>query len=164
MRTLVLFLLIFVAQELSAQDSLTTVILLRHAEKAADGSQDPELSSEGKARAERLASVLGRTDIHKIYSTNYKRTRNTVTPLSIKKNVSVETYNPSDMNAIKQMIESNAGKTIVIVGHSNTIPALANFLIGEKRFADFKDTEYDNLLIVSFIRPGADTNVVWTTY
>ena len=63
-----------------AQDK--TVILVRHAEKADATSQDPELSDAGKQRAERLIKVGGKYKPGAFYSTNFKRTRETLAPLA----------------------------------------------------------------------------------
>lgn len=145
-----------------SQEGATTVILVRHAEKHADGSQDPDLSTEGKQRAERLAQVLAHQRIDQIFSTNYKRTKNTAAPVASAKQLTVETYNPSDPG-LKTMVENSKGKTLLIVGHSNTIPALANLLLGEKRFNDFADTEYNNLIVIT-LAPQVKPTAVWLTY
>ena len=68
-------------KDAKAQDDITTLILVRHAEKV-DDSRDPELSDMGKQRAEKLAQVLGSQSIDAIYSTDYIRTKDTCAPVS----------------------------------------------------------------------------------
>jgi phosphohistidine phosphatase SixA len=108
------------AFESSAQQ-LTTFILVRHAEKA-DGSDDPELSEAGKARAQRLAEVLSKTSIQAIYSTSYKRTRDTVSPLAKAKGLEVIAYEAKKADPIEKILKDHVGGTVVISGHSNTTP------------------------------------------
>ncbi len=142
----------------------TTLILVRHAEKVDDGTRDPELSTAGKTRTQALVELLRETPINAIYSTPYKRTRETVAPLALAKGIVVKEYKPQDWDALKKIVEENKGKTIVMVGHSNTTPWLANALVGEeKKYPDWKDDDYDNVLIVSVFGDG-DANVTWLTY
>ena len=142
----------------------TTLILVRHAEKVDDGTRDPALSAAGKERAQVLIELLRETPIEAIYSTPYKRTRETVEPLAHAKGISVTEYKPHDWDVLKKIVDENKGKTIVMVGHSNTTPWVANVLLGEeKKYPDWKDDDYDNVLIVSEFGDG-HTNVTWLTY
>src|SRR5690349_23333496 len=90
---LVLTLLLFTTNAFT-QDAakITTFIVVRHAEKGKDDPKDPELSPAGAERSERLAQMLRDVQVTAIYSTNYKRTRNTVAPLSSQKKVDVQLY------------------------------------------------------------------------
>ena len=107
-----------------------TVVLVRHAEKAAEGGKDPSLSDRGKARAKVLAGMLGSAGVTKILSTPYKRTQETVTPLSEKVAVPVEAMPPEKM---KDVIKSAPdGAVIVIATHSNLIPALVKDIADAK--------------------------------
>jgi 2,3-bisphosphoglycerate-dependent phosphoglycerate mutase len=166
MKKLFLFSAFFLASvaSFSQEQKITTFILLRHAEKAADGSQDPELAPEGLDRAVRLAGLLKNTDVGAIYSTNYKRTRNTVSMLAKDKGLEVQLYTPSKGAELHKMIADNGGKTIVVVGHSNTIPGLANQLIGKSDFENFPDAEHGNILIVSVVEKGKIASVTRLNY
>lgn len=136
MRLLVL-LLIVVCSNAFAQ---TTYILVRHAEKE-NTKNDPQLTKEGQERAKRLAALLDKQTIDAIYSTNFNRTRNTVQPLADAKGLQVKFYESQpDIAGLKG--------TIVICGHSNTIPALANSLLGKEQFKTFDDSDYGNILII----------------
>ena len=104
------------------------VILLRHAEKV-DDSADPELSEEGKQRADQLAKMLRDTNIDKIHSTDFKRTKSTAGPLAGVKKADIEIYNPRRLVEFAAQLKA-AGGTHVVVGHSNTTPQLVELLGG----------------------------------
>jgi 2,3-bisphosphoglycerate-dependent phosphoglycerate mutase len=142
----------------------TTFILVRHAEKGDDGTKDPDLTEVGNARAQRLVSMLKKAQVDAIYSTAYKRTRNTVAPLAASKGISVTDYEAFKTEAIDGMLKKHQGGTVVIAGHSNNIPWIANYLTGKENYKDFTDTEYENLLIVTVIEKGKNTKVVWLSY
>jgi len=128
-----------------AQDK--TIILVRHAEKA-DLSRDPDLSAEGKQRAERLAKVIRKYKPGAIYSTDFKRTRDTVSPIAARRNLQVQTYDPGKPAELIDAVLKSKTKRFVIAGHSNTVPGLAN-LIGKKElFKNLDDTEYGAIWIV----------------
>jgi 2,3-bisphosphoglycerate-dependent phosphoglycerate mutase len=133
-----LVLLIFVCATASAQ---TTFILVRHAEKESGGT-DPQLSAAGQQRALALAKLLDHQKIDAIYSTNFNRTRSTVKPLADAKGLEIRVYD-------KQPDLDQLNGIIVICGHSNTIPALANELLGKEQFKTFDDSDYGNVLIIN---------------
>lgn len=148
----------------SFAQSPTTIILVRHAEKASEGGNDPELSDAGKQRAELLAKTLSKTKVTAIYSTPYKRTKNTVAPLATAKNLTIETYNPKP-EELDALIQKNKGGTVVVAGHSNTTPSFVNYLTGNKgEYPNFDDADYGNIIIVTFVEKGKDVKVVWMSY
>lgn len=136
------------------QSKITTFILLRHSEKGNDGTEDPDLKPEGFLRATRLAQILKDTQIDAIYSTNFKRTRNTVVPLSEVKSKPVQQYESFKVDEIENMLKKHNGGTVVISGHSNNIPWIANLLIGKEEFKNYDDSEYGIMLIVSVVEKG----------
>ena len=147
-----------------AQDQLTTFILVRHGERAEDGSEDPELSDAGRARAMRLAEMLSKTSVQAVYSTSFKRTRNTVSPLAQSKGLDILSYEPLKADPLDKMLKDHAGGTVVISGHSNTIPWTANYLIGKEQLKDFSSDDYKNFLVVTVLKKGSVTNITWLTY
>ena len=76
------------------KENLTTLILVRHAEKVPDNSSDPVLTDKGKKRAQELAYILAHIPIDLIYSTPYKRTKATVAPVAKNKNLTLNSYIP----------------------------------------------------------------------
>lgn len=154
MKKLILLLIVVTSSQSFAQD-LTTFILVRHAEKASDGTKDPGLTEEGEQRAIELLALLKQDDISAIYSTNYQRTLLTVTPLAINKGISIQDYDWKDPNALlEKIIASYPGGSVVISGHSNTTPVLANLLLGKEAFEQFEDSDYGNLLVITTSKVG----------
>ena len=134
---------------------VTTVILVRHAEKKLEpNNQDPDLAPEGLERAQEIARVFGNTGINAIFATQYKRTQQTVKPLSDRTGVPVtivEASRPAEL--IERIQTSLRGQTIFVAGHNNTVPAIASQLSGES-FPIIPESEYDNLFIVTIYRFG----------
>lgn len=139
--------------DVEAQDDITTIILVRHAEKV-DDSRDPELSGLGKQRAEKLAQLLESQSIDAIYSTDYIRTKDTCAPVAAHKNVEVKLYDPRNTDQLDLMASENKGKTILVCGHSNSTPRLANHFLKSQKFADFDESDYGNILIVTIPAHG----------
>lgn len=131
-----------------AQDQ-TTFILVRHAEKADDGTKNPPLNEMGAKRAINIASMLEKQEIAGLYSTPYKRTQETLAPLAEKKGLEVQDYDPyAKAEWLSTLVEKHGNGTVVISGHSNTIPLLANALLGDETFAQFDDSDYSNFIII----------------
>jgi broad specificity phosphatase PhoE len=134
---------------------VTTVILVRHAEKKIEPQNpDPDLAPEGLERAQEIARVFAGAGINAIYATQYKRTQQTVRPLSDLIGVSVTVLESSQKDElIKRIQTSLRGQTIFVAGHNNTVPAIASELSGET-FPVIPESEYDNLFIVTVYRFG----------
>jgi broad specificity phosphatase PhoE len=124
-------------------------ILVRHAEKI-DTSKNPELSEKGKIRAQKLTDLFMDEKIDKLYSTPYLRTEQTIAIIANNRKLEVEKYNPNDAIFSNTLLKENSGKTVLIVGHSNTIPILANFLIGENKYKQLDESEYGKIWIITF--------------
>jgi broad specificity phosphatase PhoE len=134
---------------------VTTIILVRHAEKNIEpNNQDPDLSPEGFERAQEIARVFGETGINAIYATQYKRTQQTVKPLSDRTGVAVKLLQSNQMDElINQLQTTNRGQTVFIAGHNNTVPAIVSTLSGET-YPTIPESEFDNLYIVTIYRFG----------
>jgi phosphohistidine phosphatase SixA len=134
---------------------VTTVILVRHAEKILDpNNQDPDLSPEGFARAQEIARVFNGTGINTIFATQYKRTQQTAEPLSKSIGVPitlVDAKQPEEL--VKRIQTSLRGQTIFVSGHNDTVPQIASALSGEN-FPPIPQNEYDNVYIVTVYRFG----------
>ncbi len=132
-----------------ADDSQQIIYLVRHAEKQKGGG-DPELTSDGTARAERLAKILADVPLDMIYSSKYNRTRATAGPTAEAKGLSITNYNPRKLEELRELLfdPASAKKYTLVVGHSNSTPNLINLLLGEERFAHIPETDYDNFFIV----------------
>lgn len=132
-----------------------TVILLRHAEKdvsAEADKNDPVLTAQGVQRSEKLLETVRKYKPDAIYSTNFKRTRSTVTPLAEKLDPvyrrQIQIYDHKKYEEFtNQLLKSNA-RTVVIVGHNASIPAIANLLIKQDKYKTIDESEYGNLWII----------------
>lgn len=131
--------------------SETVIYLLRHAETTdppyADNPPNPPLSEAGHARAAHLARMLENAGITHIYSTDYRRTKQTVQPLSEASGLPVEPYDPRDLGAFAARLRQIPGRHLV-AGHSNTTPALVAALGGAAGTPIDDAREYDRLYIL----------------
>lgn len=131
-----------------AQAQTKTIILVRHAEKADATSQDPELSAEGKQRAERLVKVAGKYKPGAFYSTNFQRTRDTLAPLAAKRKQQVAIYDARKPADLLDQITKSRIKRHIVAGHSNTVPGLANFIAKKDVFKNLDESEYGVIWII----------------
>lgn len=141
--------LLMVVNVAVAQEGMTTVIFVRHAEKGFDEGGDPDLTEVGIERANNLARILSAQQIDKIYTTPFKRTLQTVQPVAEKKGVDIEEYNPFKIEETLDIIAKAKGQTLLFSGHSNTIPVLINKLLGNDDFEMIDEREYDNLFVLT---------------
>ncbi len=138
----------------------TTVIVVRHAEKAAEPAADPPLTAAGEARAEALVGAVGSLPVTAIVSTDFARTRSTAAPLAARLGLTPEIVDaraPDHARAVAQgVLARHRGETVVVVGHSNTVPDIITAL-GAPKPANICDAEYDNLYVVRVPVTGAAT-------
>ena len=134
---------------------VTTIVLVRHAEKVIDpNNNDPDLSPAGQARAQELVRVLGDSGVNAIYATQYKRTQQTAKPLADKLGLPVMQINSkSTADLITQIRTQHRGQTVFVVGHNNTVPEIIAAL-GGPQYPTIPETEFDNLYIVTVYRTG----------
>jgi len=133
----------------------TVVIVVRHAEKAAAEGGDPPLSEAGRKRAERLADIGEQAGVQHAYTTQFKRTRETARPLVERLKIPAQAVELTGANiaghpaALAAEIKAkHKGKTVLVVGHSNTAPRVAAALSG-RPIPDLDDaTEFDALFVV----------------
>jgi phosphohistidine phosphatase SixA len=125
--------------------------LVRHAEKSVidPTDVDPELSATGSKRAVALYNVLKNKKISAIYSTNYKRTKATIAPLTTAMGLTPIIYNPRETQSFAAvLLKENLGKEVLIGGHSNTIIPLIKALGCNVPFETLSDDDYDMLFEV----------------
>ncbi|MCF7567963.1 histidine phosphatase family protein [Sabulilitoribacter arenilitoris] len=125
---------------------------MRHAEKDRSNktNKNPHLTEIGKKRAKKWSKVFSNIKFDAIYSTNYNRTKETAQPTATKKGLELTLYHPYKLDT-KTFLKNTKGKTILIVGHSNTTPMLVNAFLGFKKHEDIDDSKNDNLYIVTVI-------------
>ncbi len=164
-KQLLLFLIVWYSWAASAQENITTFILVRHAEKdLTQSTNDPDLAPEGKQRAIKLADMLQQTPVTAIYSTPYKRTRQTVDVLAGRKRITVSDYTANDEAELARMIAANKGGTVVVTGHSNTIPWMANKLLGTEKYRPLEDGDYGTLWIITVAEKEQQAKLLWLSF
>ena len=134
---------------------ITTVILVRHAEKKIEpNNPDPDLTPAGEARAQEIARMFSTAGINTIYATQFKRTQQTVKPLSERIGIAPTLVDANQLDELVQQITTqHRGQTVFVAAHNNTVPALVSKLSGEN-FPIIPESEYDNLYIVTIYRSG----------
>ncbi|HVS21751.1 MAG TPA: phosphoglycerate mutase family protein [Pyrinomonadaceae bacterium] len=134
---------------------VTTVILIRHAEKIVDpNNPDVDLSPAGQARAQEIVRMFSDAGINAIYATQYKRTQETVKPLADRLALPVSIVDSKKTpDLIKQLLSDHRGQTILLAGHNSTVPEIIAAL-GGPQYPIIPETEYDNLYIVTVYRTG----------
>lgn len=95
-----------------------------------------------------------------VYSTDYNRTKQTAMPTAKANNLELQIYDPSNYN-IEAFMAKTKGKTVLIVGHSNTTPVFANTLLGEQKYKMMADNDNAGLYIVT-IANGFKTSEIKT--
>ncbi len=138
---------ILMTQPCLASDNFT-LYLVRHAEKQTD-SKNPQLTQCGEERAKQLATLLSKANIKSVYSTDYQRTMSTATPLSNREKITIENYNPRELEQFSLHLKDRK-ENALIVGHSNTTPQLTQLLSNQK-VGELTEKEYQMLYQVQFI-------------
>jgi broad specificity phosphatase PhoE len=137
----------------------TVVLLVRHAEKAAEPANDPPLTEAGEKRAQALAVAAKDAGVQAIITTQFVRTRMTAAAVARATGIDplvVTAGGPADAHAraVADTIRKRfAGKVVLVVGHSNTIPAIVGAL-GAPRPPDLCDPQYDQLFVVVLSEDG----------
>ena len=160
----ILLILLFAVSTLAnGGPQITTVVLVRHAEKAGP-SGDVQLSDAGIARANELARVLTGVKFDAIYTTPFHRTRNTAAPVAESaglKPVEIASGATYAADMAKIVREKHAGDTVLIVGHSNTTRDVIKALGGD--IPEIVDSQYDDLFVVTLV-DGAPVKVLPLRY
>jgi len=152
MRLFVRLLAFFLAANATAQPPV--IFLVRHAERAAISGHVPSdtgLSPVGRKRAEALARVLQDAQITAVYTTEYKRTRETAAPVAQSLGIQPEVIPGDDLRGLIAKLKARSGNMLV-VGHSNTLPQIISAL-GVSSRVTVAESDYDNLFLVVLERP-----------
>ena len=148
MRYLIILTILFFSCSLTVDDCLE-VYLIRHAEKDRSDplNKNPHLNEKGIERSLLWNGYFENKEVNSIYSTNYNRTIETVLPVSIAKGIKPIIYSASNIN-YESFLKKEKGNTVIVVGHSNTIPGFVNKLIEDDYYKQINDTVNSNLYIV----------------
>jgi broad specificity phosphatase PhoE len=153
-------LLAAVAVSLASAQKPTTVIVVRHAEKAAEPAADPPLNGAGLVRAASLAQMVRDMGVEAVITTQFARTRSTAAPLLESLKLTGEVVDARAPMHAKLVADSvmmkHRGQTVLVVGHSNTVPDIIAAL-GAPNPGPICDDGYDNLFIVTVPSSGSAT-------
>ncbi len=164
-----IFILLTALSVISCQppEEVTTYYLIRHAEKDKSDAtnRNPNLTEEGLQRAANWAEYFKDISLDEVYSTKYNRTMQTAKPTAESKGLEIKNYDPRTLYNLE--FEKNThGKTVLIVGHSNTTPVFANQIISKNDKNNSRDPyknmdENDNssLYVVKVIKKGINKSI-----
>jgi phosphohistidine phosphatase SixA len=142
-----------------------TVFLVRHAEREDEPRQDPPLKKEGVARSQELARLLSAAGIKAIFTSQFVRTRQTADPLAAKLGLTITSFtiklNPSNPRQIAEestaevvnKIFERSGESVLVVGHSNSIPDIIKMLGGDT-VPTIDERKFDDLFVVTVYAKG----------
>ena len=138
-----------------AAEQPTTLLIVRHADR--DGDKDA-LTEAGMARARELVRVAAKAGVSAVYCTKTVRTRKTAEPSATSLGVEPVAFEPQDVaGPVKKALEGHRGRTVLVVGHSNTIPKIVA-AAGGPAIPDLAETDFDDLFVLT-VGPGSPAAV-----
>lgn len=146
------------AAENKEEITITTYYLIRHAEKKIE-EKDPEINNQGIERTKKWLAIFKNISFDAVYSTDYKRTKQTAKPIADANKLAILGYNPKNLYDAGFKYNT-AGKTVLIVGHSNTTPSFANKILGKIKYKQIEEKTYGNLYIVTVIGENASSSLL----
>lgn len=143
------------APERGDPPALTTILLVRHAERDTMWvGTDMPLSPAGERRARALARVLEEAGVRAIYTTHWRRARETAAPLAAALGESLRVLEGRDFAAQANALRAHRGETVAVIGHSDTVPQLHEALTGTA-WRGYRAGEWDVILVVTLGPDGA---------
>ncbi|WP_187775728.1 phosphoglycerate mutase family protein [Luteimonas suaedae] len=136
----------------------TAFLVVRHAEKVTGDTDDPVLDAPGQRRADALAELLAEMPVSAVYATPTRRARQTALPIAQRHGLEVRDYDPAQPpSAFATVLHTrHAGATVVVVGHSNTVPGIVSALCACP-VAPLTEQDYGDLFEVRIAADGAST-------
>ncbi len=129
-----------------APSGKAVIILVRHAERVqSDSTDDPPLTDAGKARAERLAAMLSKSGIRTVFTTRFRRTQDTAKPTADL--LRLTPIEESDTVQLVAKLREHGSETVLVVGHSDTVPDVIKAFGGPLVTID--DDEFDDLFVLA---------------
>ena len=156
------------AEAASPPSASTVVLLVRHAEKATEGGDDPALTPAGQQRAQALVDVAASAGVSAIYTTQYRRTHETAQPLADRLGVPVTERAISAgaqahaTELTREILTQHWGETVLVVEHSNTLPSILGEL-AKVQVSQLADNEYDRLFVV-VVPPSGPARLIQSRY
>jgi len=165
------------AQPADRSDELPILVLVRHADKAAQPADDPPLTTEGLKRSQDLAAALGNAGVTAIITTQLRRTRETAQPLATALGLVPEVINVSERALVSnpaadaqlppEVVRERAeyikilepavrhlSGVVLVVGHDWSVPGFIASL-GGPQLPNICASVYDNLFVLTFAKGKA---------
>lgn len=140
------FAAIAIADPPSAPAGKGIFILVRHAERAPSaGNDDPPLSDAGRARAQRLAAMLAKSEVRTVFTTRFRRTKETAQPLADL--LHLTPLEESDAVQLVAKLRTHLDETVLVVGHSDTVPDVIKAFGGPP--PAIGDDDFDDLFVLT---------------
>jgi len=148
------FLIVLLIAWYFENQATSTLIVVRHAEQTDPSAEDPPLSQAGQLRAYQLAEMLSDVDVvagvDAIYVTPLRRSEETARPLANMLGLPLNHYQPLELEQLEKTIkEHHKGQIVLVVGHSNTVPAIVAQFSGSKKIQPFAEDQYHDMFILS---------------
>ena len=121
------------------------ILLVRHAERApAPMSDDPPLTDAGRARAERLATLLAAADVRAVFTRGFgaPRKRRNLSRTGCASAPIVA----SDPEQLLAELRTRGNETVLVVGHSDTVPGVIQAFGGPA--VTIGDDAFDDLFVL----------------
>ncbi|MFT5824317.1 MAG: 2,3-bisphosphoglycerate-dependent phosphoglycerate mutase [Crocinitomix sp.] len=135
------------------------IYLVRHAEKDLSDplNANPELTSEGEARAQKLVEEMKGVKLEDVYSTVYTRNINTVQPLCNERGIEIQNYDAFEFSEMLDLMKTKKGKAFLICGHGDNLLPMVDYLGGTRPIESLAHTENDKIFKVKITD---DTSIV----
>ncbi len=144
--------------EETEKEDITTFYFIRHAEKQKDQGSDPELTEAGHKRAQAWVNFFMLKDVDHVISSDYKRTKQTASPLAKAKKLETKIYDVRATTGL-DLLKKYRGETVVLFGHSNTINAYTNQLQNDSIYNQLDESDYDHYFYVRVSDSGKSSGV-----
>ena len=135
----------------AATEAAPAIFIVRHAEKATTGGNDPDLSVAGQERAEALARILKDSQIAAVFVTEFKRTQETAAPTAKAAHVNPSVVPANDVAGLAAKVRA-LNSNALVVGHGNTIPDLMKAL-GITTPITIPEDDYSEIFVISLHDP-----------
>ncbi len=121
---------------------------------------NPRLTEAGTERAKELARVLRSVRLTAVLTSEFERTVETARPTAEAKNLEIKRHRAREVAGLaRRILKEFAGKTLLLVGHSDTIPVLLSQLgVDRAEVPKISRDEYDNLFVL-FIGKGGEVTL-----
>jgi phosphohistidine phosphatase SixA len=141
---------VIVGAWLVASWGTTTVVLVRHGERASE-ARDAVLSPAGAARAERLAFMLEGAGLDAIYVSEARRTQQMAEPVARGTGLVATVLPAAEHDSLLRRLKwRHRGDVVLVIGHSNTVPLIADGLGAPIRIIEAD--EYSGFWVITYSR------------